>query len=221
LHLSGLSLCRGANYPKSEFSEPCYVNSVSGACFAIPKDLFFLLGGFDEVFFLYVEDTDISLRCLAYGKVIKYVPNSVIYHNYVLKFGPLKTYYQERNRLYMMKKNFKPKTLKVLWPIMLTTEVITIGFCLLRGKNDIRNYINAHQWIKENETLIEKGSKESQGIQRVSDFDILRLLGWKIEFSQTSSKPFSFLLSFCFSPFLFIFKEIVLFRLKKLSLATD
>jgi GT2 family glycosyltransferase len=219
LHLSGLSLCRGANYPKSELSDPCNVYSVSGACFAITKDLFFLLGGFDEVFFLYVEDTDISIRCLAHGNVIRYVPNSIIYHNYILKFGPLKTFYQERNRLYMMKKNFNPETLKVLKPILLITEIITFGFCLLHGKNDIKNFQKAHRWINENEEVIGKCYKKSQQIHRVNDYAVLRNLDWKIDFSQSSSKPIAFFLSCCFYPILFLCKEFVLYRLMKSALA--
>lgn len=53
---------------------------VSGACFAIGREAFWELGGFDERFFMYFEDADLCKRATAAGMPIRYVPSAVVTH---------------------------------------------------------------------------------------------------------------------------------------------
>lgn len=53
---------------------------VSGACFAIGREAFWELGGFDERFFMYFEDADLCRRASAAGMPIRYVPSAVVTH---------------------------------------------------------------------------------------------------------------------------------------------
>lgn len=53
---------------------------VSGACFAIGREAFQELGGFDERFFMYFEDADLCRRAAAAGMPIRYVPSAVVTH---------------------------------------------------------------------------------------------------------------------------------------------
>ncbi len=52
----------------------------SGAAFAIRRDIFQKLNGFDEKIFMYAEDVDLSWRIRSFGYKIRYVPRSVIMH---------------------------------------------------------------------------------------------------------------------------------------------
>lgn len=54
---------------------------VSGACFAIRKELFNKIGGFDDRFFLYSEDEDLCRRLKIYGKKIIYDPTIRVCHD--------------------------------------------------------------------------------------------------------------------------------------------
>ncbi len=53
---------------------------VSGVAFLIPRDVFVRLGGFDERFFLYVEDVDLCLRLRQQGWKIRFLPRAKIIH---------------------------------------------------------------------------------------------------------------------------------------------
>jgi GT2 family glycosyltransferase len=67
------------------------------------------IGLFDESFFLYCEDTDLGLRARWAGWECLYVPDAVIEHRYSHSSGKasaLKAFYVERNRLFVIFKNF-------------------------------------------------------------------------------------------------------------------
>lgn len=53
---------------------------VSGACLAISKSAFDDLGGFDEDFFMYCEDVDLSWRARANGYALKMCPRALFLH---------------------------------------------------------------------------------------------------------------------------------------------
>jgi GT2 family glycosyltransferase len=72
------------------------------------------IGGFDEDFFLYCEDTDLGLRAQWAGWKCRYAPHAIVYHHYSHTAGratPLKAYYVERNRLFLLVKNFPARNL--------------------------------------------------------------------------------------------------------------
>lgn len=53
---------------------------VSGAAILVRRDAFEAVGGFDEGFFLYCEDTDLCARLRAAGGTVRYVPDAVVHH---------------------------------------------------------------------------------------------------------------------------------------------
>jgi GT2 family glycosyltransferase len=68
-------LMSGLDYNKIQFPD-----CVRGAVMLFRSDVFKKIGGFDEKFFLYFEDTDICLRLRKKGYEIAYLPEAVFYH---------------------------------------------------------------------------------------------------------------------------------------------
>jgi GT2 family glycosyltransferase len=56
------------------------VPTVGGACMLFRKDVFDKIGGFDEQFFMYFEEADISYRVKKAGYSVVYFPKAVITH---------------------------------------------------------------------------------------------------------------------------------------------
>lgn len=61
-------------------SVPRRVHWISGACFAIRRELFDRIGGFDEKFYMYLEEVDLCSRARAAGAEIGYEPAAQIMH---------------------------------------------------------------------------------------------------------------------------------------------
>lgn len=190
LHLSGIAFCRGMGKPLASRSNDIrQVAAVSGAAFAIRRELFHQIGGFDEAFFLYMEDTDLSIRVQLAGYKCLFVPDSVVYHDYTLTFGQMKTYYQERNRYLMLIKSLHWPTLIVLLPALILSEVVTWGFVLLRDRSRIRNKLFAYVWVLFWWREIMQKRAQAQKQRRVSDRSLLHLTTAHLDFAQAGGNP--------------------------------
>ena len=53
---------------------------LSGACMLVRRSAYEAIGGFDEGFFLYCEDTDLCLRLWQAGYCVRYEPAAVVHH---------------------------------------------------------------------------------------------------------------------------------------------
>jgi GT2 family glycosyltransferase len=76
----------------------------TGCCMLIKKEVFERTGLFDDNYFLYYEDSDLTMRARKMGFKIKYVPSSMIWHKNAGSAGgsgsELQDYYITRNRLF-------------------------------------------------------------------------------------------------------------------------
>ena len=59
------------------------VNWAIGAALFLRKDFYAHLGGFDQDYFLYMEDEDLCLRSWKNGMPVVYIPTSVMTHNHL------------------------------------------------------------------------------------------------------------------------------------------
>jgi GT2 family glycosyltransferase len=200
VHISGLSLCRDARATASSVQQSTELGSISGAAFAIRRSLFDQLGGFDERFFLYMEDTDLSLRARLAGFRILLAHDAEVHHDYELTFGPKKTFYQERNRYYILLKVWKWRTLLMLLPSLLAAEVLTWSFVLLRDRSNVANKLCAYLWIAQHWSNIMAARARTQRLRCVSDRNLLRLTTARLDFEQVASTRISSIAHAIFDP---------------------
>ena len=215
VHISGLTLCRGMESTKNEFNQIEPVGAVSGATFVIRKELFAALGGFDESFFLYMEDTDLSWRARLAGRHILYVPQAIIFHDYKLCFCKRKIFYQERNRYCMLLKCLQWRTLLVLLPALVLGEAVTWGFCLLHNWSGMWEKCHAYIWLAANLPKIMKARRQTQTLRRVCDEVLISSTGYRLMFEQPQDGPVARLAHQGFDPLFAICKAIALWGVKR------
>ncbi|MCB9149493.1 MAG: glycosyltransferase family 2 protein [Caldilineaceae bacterium] len=182
---TGLTVCRGLDQPVDLWDTPDEVAAVSGACFAIRRSLFKELNGFDERFFLYYEDTDLSLRVRLAGYRIVYAPRAVVAHRYVFKFSAQKAYYQERNRWLALLKTLRWPTLLLLLPGLLLGELMAWCYAGLNGRDHVRAKARGWRWLCRNHALIRQARRETFAQRRTSDAALLRHWSPTLRFTGT------------------------------------
>ena len=105
----GTSKQSGHGEPPELFGRRKHALLPSGCAALYRRDMLEEVGLFDESFFLYCEDTDLGLRARWAAWECVYVPDALVAHRYSHSAGAasaLKAYYVERNRLYLLIKNF-------------------------------------------------------------------------------------------------------------------
>jgi len=210
IHLSGLTLCRGMNKPKDQFAVSTPVAAVSGAAFAIRRDLFQRLGGFDEHMFLYLEDADLSWRARLAGWETVYTPESIVLHSYRLRLTPLKIFWEERNRYLMLLKSLKWGSLLVLTPCFVLAEVVAWGFVIMKDVRNFKNKWSAYFWILEKWGLIRQMREKTQELRTVSDRELLKSTQFKLDFAQASGPWIAALASAILNPIFWLMRKATL-----------
>ena len=208
VHISGLCLMRGMGKPADALTKPEPVASVSGAAFAVRRNLFERLGGFDEQMFLYMEDVDLSRRAQLAGWDCEYTPDSVVYHDYSLKLRPGRIFEQERNRYLMLLKTLRWPTLLLMLPALALAEVVTIGFVMVHGLS-LREKAAAWRWIIGHWGAVLEKRRVVQKGRAVPDRRMLKSTSGSLAY-QTAGPTVSTLAKFVFNPLFSICRWLVL-----------
>ncbi|MCA9923376.1 MAG: hypothetical protein KC421_13435, partial [Anaerolineales bacterium] len=130
-----------------------------------------------------------------------YVPDAIVQHDYALRFGPQKTYYQERNRYLMLLKNLRWRTLLLLLPSLLLAEALTWGFVLLQEPRRYANKIRAYGWILQNWQPLMAKRRQTQAIRRITDGEWLKNVTARLSFEQVNSGVLAHIAHWLFDPF--------------------
>ncbi len=119
---------------------PIPVRFLSGACFAIDRQVIADLGYlFDERFFFYAEDLDLSLRLSALGCELAVVPGAVAYHQHPARKlrgrDVARAYRATRNRLLAYYKTTEPAAFRRLLPRLVLGAPLKV---FQVGRNQVR-----------------------------------------------------------------------------------
>jgi GT2 family glycosyltransferase len=140
--LDGSSKQRGQGRPPEDFPVPEEVLLPSGSAALYRRTMLEQVGGFDDEFFLYCEDTDLGLRARWAGWRCLYAPDAMVEHHYSHSAGrasPLKAYYVERNRLFVLAKNFPARMLAAA-PFVSIARYLWHARYLLEGRGSAARF---------------------------------------------------------------------------------
>ena len=172
-HFTGITPCRGFGQPSADFRTVEEVPAISGAAFLVRRELLLELGGFDASFFLYFEDTDLSLRMRLAGHPCVLAPAAEVLHEFAPSFSPAKLLWLERNRLTAWFKIFRWRTLVLLAPALLLTELIVLAYAASRGSKSVAAKVRAYREILDRLPATLASRSRVQASRRLSDSELL------------------------------------------------
>jgi len=175
VHLSGIAFCRGLDEDQHHHVRSEAVPAVSGAAFIARRDALEQIGGFDERFFMYMEDTELSLRARLAGWDVVLAPRSRVVHEYEFDIPASKFYYLERNRFFLLANIFRLRTLVALAPAIAVAELGVWWFALRSGRGLARAKLVSYAAILACLPAILRQRRRVQRVRRVPDRD---LVGW-------------------------------------------
>jgi len=138
----GSSKQRGHGRPPEDFPVAEEGLFPSGSAALYRRAMLDAIGAFDRGFFLYCEDTDLGLRARWGGWKCLYVPEAIVEHHYSHSAGgasPLKAYYVERNRLFVLVKNF-PAGMLARAPFATLARYLWHAWYLLEGRGSAARF---------------------------------------------------------------------------------
>lgn len=156
--------------------------SIKGACFMMRKKDYLRLGGLDEDFFIYVEETDLCHRVWLSGKKVVYEPKSYMYHwgggdTDLFQKTEKAMFLSFRNRTISYLKNFELKTILKIFPLYLFLSEGYIIMALIKGR--FKKALGAQSGLLMSFVLfpqILRKRKLVQSMREVSDSDYLKFI---------------------------------------------
>lgn len=173
VHYSGLVFARGLFRLAEEFEQGGQVGAVCGASFAVRRDLWERLGGFDERFFMYYEETDLSWRAWLAGYASCFSPASLVDHDYALRPSPAALYYAARNRWLLLLKSWRVPTLLLLAPGLLLAGLVEWAVLLRRGWPGLSAKLRALGWLVGNIPAILASRRAARSTRAMPDYFLL------------------------------------------------
>lgn len=173
LHPTGISPAGGYGEPREQ-GEPRDVAVVSGACCLMRREAFVRLGGFVDEFFLFYDDPDMGWRALIAGMRVVYCPEAAAVHGYEFgRRGKHKWFLLERNRLFSVLANYEARTLVLLSPLLIATELGLLGVAAYGGwlPQKLKTYASVFALRKR----LMQQRRTVQASRRRSDADVLKL----------------------------------------------
>lgn len=159
----GYPFCRGRIFDALEDDTGQYDDTreifwASGSCMAVRAAAFDQCDGFDDSFFVHMEEIDLCWRMQNAGFIICYVPHAVVWHvgGGTLGYGsPEKIYYNFRNSLIMMAKNLPARHLrKTIFTRLLLDGLAAVMLLFREGRAAAAAVVRAHDHFRRHRTAI-------------------------------------------------------------------
>lgn len=197
VHFAGmLSLHHAYEEVENHPPKQSMTNGFIGACMLFDTNILRSLGGFDEDYFFYFEDMELSYRFIAFGYKICCQERAVVLHergvgtenlsfrgtgNYPLP----RAYFNFRHRWLTLLIHYQIKTLILLSPALFLYEVAAFVESIRRGW--LLPYFQAFFSILTSIKSVFHRRKKWQSLRIVSDKEIL--IGGKLPFSRGFIEP--------------------------------
>jgi len=170
IHISGLAWTSGYGEPAESVTERREIPYANGSALAIRPELFREVGGFTDEYFAYHEDLELCWKVRMRGLPVVLAPEADVFHDYDYHRHGTKNYFMERNRLLFVGSAFSARTLAILTPVLVATEVAV--WLLAWREGWARDKAAAWRWCFRHARWLREQRRGVQRLRRVPDADL-------------------------------------------------
>jgi GT2 family glycosyltransferase len=181
LRLSGLPYRLGhGERDRGQFDKPNYVFGACAGAALYRRAMLEDIGGFDEDFFMYCEDGDLSFRAQLAGYRCLYVPDAVVYHVGSASTGgkrsPTATRLGTRNSLSLLVKDLPLYLVPHVLPFFVLGQMTRLVTVSLSGRAVLKAHLEGLSGALVHLPLMLRKRRKVQAHRRVSGPEIQRLI---------------------------------------------
>lgn len=145
----------------------------SGAAVLYTAKMLKEIGLFDENYFSYHEDTDICLRAKLRNYKVVLADKSVVYHDYDFPTdkNKIRYYWNEKNRIYLIKKFYTKRTFVILWPMRFFMACGQLVFAIKNGYT--WEWLKSRLWFLVNSEKLNKQRDRVQNTRKIPDSELI------------------------------------------------
>jgi len=138
LGVDGVARNRGVwEEDRGQYDAAAAIFSGCGGASAYRRDVWQALGGFDEDFWMYLEDVDFGFRARLLGYTAVFAPAARVYHQLSASGGDtLASFYVGRNTIWLIAKNMPRSLLLRHWRAILRAQVKVAGDALAHWRGE-------------------------------------------------------------------------------------
>lgn len=167
LHFVGITWAGACGEPAADHLLPGEVTIATGGLFAARRTVWERLGGFDETYFAYHEDTDLSIRTWLTGLRVVVEPRSVADHHYEFARNPRKMYLLERNRFLTVLTDYPSSLLLRVLPALVVVEPLLLVLATVQGWAPQK--LRAWGWILSHSRYLRQRRRQVQATAAGTD----------------------------------------------------
>ena len=212
LHFLFFGFTSNYNIKKSEViltDYPEITGYASGCSFIIRRETFLAIDGYNEDYYMYHDDLDISLKARLAGYKIVLAPRSIMWHKYEFERSVRMLYYMERNRAISFLAFYPLGILILLTPVFLVMSLGMLLFSILGGwfftdLKVIAYFLKPSSW-----RLIVRIRKHYRKITNESISKVAQTFVGRIEFQEIDNPILKYLVNPVFKAYWDLVKKII------------
>jgi len=181
----------------------------SGCSFIIRREVFEEISGYNEDYYMYHDDLDISLKARLAGYKIILATNSILWHKYEFERSVRMLYYMERNRAISFLAFYPLGILIILAPVFLAMSLGMLFFAILGSWFTTKLKVTAYFFKPSSWRLIAKIRQHYKELKKESLSKITNTFVGKIEFQEIDNPILKYLVNPVFSAYWNLVKKII------------